>query len=100
MTTKLNASPTFWHRASAWVSRLSPVLPQQPATVIEDESASDVLVVVDVGGFMGWLLSFVPAGEEITREEAAQFILEREVKVRYRPLIVEMDRKTILNEIK
>lgn len=45
------------------------------------------------GRLLSWLLSFFPFGEEITREEAAALILAREIRVKYTPLIVELDRK-------
>lgn len=80
----------------SWVDKLPPVL--APTPEVADTDVTD-LVVVHPGPVLFWLLSRLPVWEEVTREEAAQFVLEREVRVRYRPLIVEMDRKTILNEV-
>lgn len=58
-----------------------------------------VLVITNTGRFLTWLLSLFPVWEELSKEEAAAYLLQREVRVRYQPLIIEMDRKTILNEM-
>lgn len=106
-TTALNEVQSFWLRVFDWIDKLPPLLvpPAQsatPATPVEetDSLEHETLVVVHPGAFTFWLLAKLPVWEEISREEAAQYILQREVRIRYQPLIVEMDRKTILNEIK
>jgi len=71
-----------------------------PAELSGAENPSDTLLVVGVPNPLFWLLTHLPGWEEISKEEAVGLLLEREVRVRYRPLIVEMDRKTIHNEIK
>lgn len=35
---------------------------------------------------------FLPIHDSMTREEAAQFLLQRRLQIRYTPMIVEMDR--------
>lgn len=98
--TTLDALYTIRQRIAAWVDRLPPIMAVPEPRPETELVAHETLVVVHTGGFTFWLISLLPGWEEITREEAAQFILQREVRVRYQPLIVEMDRKTILNEIK
>ena len=100
-TTALNEVRPSWPRLREWIDSLPPILAPQPTEPVKAEPQEfETLVVVHPGAFTFWLLSKLPVWEEITREEAALFILQREVRVRYQPLIVEMDRKTILNEIK
>lgn len=48
-------------------------------------------VVLIPGRFVSWLLSLLPVWEVISREEAAQAILQREVRLNYTPLIVEVE---------
>ena len=68
-----------------------PILAPAPsATVLQSEQ--DVVIVLHVGRFVGWLLSLLPVWEEISREEAARFILAREIRVKYTPIILELDR--------
>ena len=52
------------------------------------------LVIVKSDSLLIKLLLCLPGWEDITREEAAQVILERDVKIRYSPAIIEMDRDT------
>ena len=43
-------------------------------------------------GILSWLVTHIPFGETISREEAAATLLQREIRVRYRPMIIEVDR--------
>ena len=99
-TTTLSAQTTLWQRVAQWIDTLPPLLHPPLETETVDPDEYETLVVVHPSPIVFWLLSKIPVWEEITREEAAQYVLQREVRVRYQPLIVEMDRKTILNEIK
>jgi hypothetical protein len=82
---------------SAWIDALPPLLP--PVTEVPEEPASSsfgdegLVVVAAPSGFWSWLLALLPIGENISREEAAKFILTREIRVKYTPLIVELDRQ-------
>lgn len=73
------------------------MIPARPAVDVPVEEQT--VVIVEPGRLWFWLLAKLPVWVELSREEAAQCMLQREVKVRYTPLIVEMDRKTILNEV-
>ena len=64
----------------------SPLPPDPPQEV-------PVLAVVLADRFLYWLLSLLPVWETITREEAAQQVLSRDVQIRYAPVIVEYDQK-------
>lgn len=83
----------------AWIRGLPPILALPAPDTLDTADSTEELVIVHPGAFFFRLLALLPVWEELTREEAAQIVLEREVRVRYRPLIVEMDRKTILNEV-
>jgi hypothetical protein len=104
-STTLNQPGSFRQRVIQWFDNLPPIL-RLPAdvgvVVVEDDQppAQDVILLLHPGPVFFWLLSKLPVWTEITREEAVQSILQCEVRVRYQPLIVEMDRKTILNEVR
>lgn len=99
-TTTLDTLYAIRQRIAAWIDQLPPILAKPAPSLEEELVVPETMVIVHTSGFTFWLISLLPGWEEITREEAAQFILQREVRVRYQPLIVEMDRKTILNEIR
>lgn len=40
---------------------------------------------------MAWLRTFLPTVETMSRDDAARLILEREVRFRYAPTVVEFD---------
>ena len=77
-------------RCIQWLNNLPPILANTGGPPADDE---DTLLIVKPGRVLSWLMRFIPVGEEITREEAAALVLSREIRVRYTPLIVELDRK-------
>lgn len=76
-------------RCIQWLNRLPPIL----ANATPSSEDEDTLLIVKPGRVLSWFMRFIPVGEEITREEAAALVLSREIRVRYTPLIVELDRK-------
>lgn len=73
--------------------RFPPIVVPDPPSAQATAQDEPELVVVCVGRFLGWLLGLFPGWEEISREEAAKFILAREIRVKYTPIIIELDRK-------
>lgn len=96
---------TLRHRLKAWVAALPPIMAPSvdfplKAEVVDDEGASSkdeerelaLFVVILPPGILSWLVTHIPFGETISREEAAATLLQREIRVRYRPMIIEVDR--------
>lgn len=105
MLTTAPSPDALWPRVLQWVSNWPPILKPPIDTTDTDDAVPhpverDTLIVLFPGRVAFWLLTKLFTWHEMSREDAARFILQREVRVRYTPLIVEMDRKTILNEIK
>jgi hypothetical protein len=99
---------TAWERLRAWVAALPPIMApsvefplqaeidtSEPPEEVDRELA--LFVVTLPPGLLSWLVTHIPFGETISREEAAATLLQREIQVRYRPMIIEMD-KVLLEE--
>jgi hypothetical protein len=96
-----NTLKNIWQRLTTWFAALPPIMAPSvefpiTAEVVEngaqDERELALLVVTMPPGLISWLVMSIPFGETITREEAAATLLQREIQVRYRPMIVEVDR--------
>lgn len=90
-----------WQRFRQWFDSLPPIMAPGidfPVPLEESDaggpSDDTTFVVVLPPGILSWVVAHMPAGDVITREEAAATLLQREIQVRYRPMIIEMDRKT------
>lgn len=87
----------MFKRLREWFSRLPPLMPPSvtfPAqtTPNEPEHGQDLVVLSLPTGVLGWLVAHLPFGETVSREEAAATLLQRDIQVRYRPMIIEVDK--------
>lgn len=90
-------------KIKTWLASLPPIMapsvefPLQ-AELVDDNNPEEedrelaLFVITMPPGLLSWLVMHIPFGETITREEAAATLLQREIQVRYRPMIIEVDR--------
>lgn len=95
-----------WNRFRTWLSALPPIMAPpiefpiqaEVSDPVDEEDRELALFVLTLPpGFLSWLVTHIPFGETISREEAASILLQREIQVRYRPMIIEVD-KMLLEE--
>lgn len=89
-------------KIKTWLASLPPIMAPSVEFPIQAEVVDDspeeqdrelaLFVITMPPGVLSWLVMHIPFGETITREEAAATLLQREIQVRYRPMIVEVDR--------